>query len=786
VKNLLDERFGADLQEIKNGIAILFDPGQVVELRVPAKYGSKSGYFDDHEKLAIAVKRLSDSAQHEGIYYTLNVCNEALLARRAKNVVHDGVRDATRDVDVERRRWLLFDFDVNRPAHTSASKDEVLAAKRVLVTVLEALRKMEWPEPVVAFSGNGYHLLFCVNEPNDSETADLFKKCLEALAKQFATTKVTIDRNVSNASRLIKAYGSLAAKGVNTPERPHRYSKIKCVPSQLRAVTREQLEKLAATVPSAAKTVASHKSGATVTCDKVDEFLSFGDIAVKSVKDTDDGGKKWVLEACPFDPEHTNSPAVFRSGDGVLGFHCFHATCGEYNWAAFRSLIEERKREKFHFLNERAEVQQNAATYEKRSGGLTLVGPTCWPQPATKAAFHGLPGDFVRLIEPHSEADRVAVLAQLLVAFGSAVGRNPYFRVEADSHYPNINCVLVGATSKGRKGSSWGHVKRLFEAVDSYWAGKCILSGMSSGEGLIHAVRDPVMHPQQTRRGSSPDMGVEDKRLLVVESEFAQPLKLMTREGNILSTVIRQAWDSVGLYTLSKNTPARATGAHISIIGHITQDELRRYLNQTEQANGFGNRFLWFCVKRSKCLPEGGAVPEEELQHLVQRFASALEFAQGVQQMERDEGAQELWEVEYASLSEGHPGMLGAVTGRAESQVVRLSMLYALLDCSAVIRAEHLLAALALWNYSEESARYIFGGVVGDPTRDTILKALRSSRGGMTRTEISNLFAGHQTAVEITRALEALRTSGLTSCQLKATEGRSQECWSAVGGFAVA
>jgi hypothetical protein len=165
------------------------------------------------------------------------------------------------------------------------------------------------------------------------------------------------------------------------------------------------------------------------------------------------------------------------------------------------------------------------------------IAPASWPAPPNEAAFYGLAGDFVRLIEPHSETDRVALLAQLLVGVGNIVGRTAHFRHEADSHYPNLNCVLVGATSKGRKGASWGHVKRIMEAVDSYWAANCIQSGLSSGEGLIWAVRDAARHPQHSKKHGDIDNGVEDKRLLVVEAEFAQPLKLMTREGNILSTV---------------------------------------------------------------------------------------------------------------------------------------------------------------------------------------------------------------------------------------------------------
>ncbi len=113
-----------------------------------------------------------------------------------------------------------------------------------------------------------------------------------------------------------------------------------------------------------------------------------------------------------------------------------------------------------------------------------------WPEPLAPEAFHGLAGEIVRTIEPHSEADPAAILIQLLVAFGNAVGRGPHFKAEADCHYTNIFTVLVGNTSKGRKGTAWGHVRSLFEQLDSEWAGRRIHGGLTSGEGLIWSVRD--------------------------------------------------------------------------------------------------------------------------------------------------------------------------------------------------------------------------------------------------------------------------------------------------------
>lgn len=231
-----------------------------------------------------------------------------------------------------------------------------------------------------------------------------------------------------------------------------------------------------------------------------------------------------------------------------------------------------------------------------------------WPEPVAAEAFHGLAGDIVAAIAPRTEADPVAILSQFLVAFGNVVGRQAYYPVEADHHRANEYVVLVGPSAKGRKGSSWSQVKRIITTIDSAWAETRIVSGLSSGEGLIWQVRDEV-EVFDRRAGEKKVVAdaVEDKRTMVVENEFAIVLRQLVREGNTLSAVIRNAWDSEVLQALTKNSPARATGSHVSIIGHITADELIRYIDATELANGFLNRFMLFAVKRAQLLPEGEA-----------------------------------------------------------------------------------------------------------------------------------------------------------------------------------
>ena len=418
-------------------------------------------------------------------------------------------------------------------------------------------------------------------------------------------------------------------------------------------------------------------------------------------------------------------------------------------------------------------------TFERQQDG--------WPEPPDRVAYHGVIGDMVRTIEPASEADPMAILIQGLLAFGSCVGHGPFKRVEATDHHLNLFAVLVGDTSKGRKGTALGQVMNVFRRVDESWATNCIQSGLSSGEGLIAAVHDPIEKHEPIRENGRVvdyqdvivDPGIDDKRLLVVESEFASTLKVMSREGNTLSPLIRNAWDGSQLRTMTK-TPMKATGHHISIAGHITRDELLRYLNSTESGNGFANRFLWACVTRSKFLPERGSVDEDELHDIVDILRESVEFARKVGSVEWSEPARQQWHEVYRDLSTGHAGLLGAVTSRATPQVTRLATIYALLDECEDIRDHHLEAALAVWEYSEQSARYIFGNESGDPTADEILVGLKQNPDGLTRTQINNHFKRHKAAQRIGVALTDLLKRKLVRYEEEATEGRRATRWFAV------
>lgn len=402
---------------------------------------------------------------------------------------------------------------------------------------------------------------------------------------------------------------------------------------------------------------------------------------------------------------------------------------------------------------------------------LLLPAEPKWPDDIDTWAYYGLAGDIVRLILPHTEADPVALLVNFLVAFGNAANRSAYFVADGARHYMNENAALVGPTSKGRKGTSWAQIETLMRAIDPAWADN-IASGLVSGEGVIYHVRD------ETRAGDEiTDPGVRDKRLMVVESEFAGILRVVARDGNTLSPILRIGWDTGNLRSLSKNSPLKATGAHLSILGHVSRDETLKYLGDVEISNGLANRFLWAAVRRSKVLPEGGEKVDWVGHGIIERAHQALQAAYSMGEMVRDDAARYEWAQVYPELSEGKLGLVGSATARGEAHVLRLSMIYAALDSSPVIQWEHLQAGLAVWNYCYQSAEYIFGASSGNPMADAILAELKAHPDGMTRTEIRKLLGTHAQKGDIENALALLAKTGAATHEELQTGGKPKQIW---------
>ncbi|MGL4464031.1 MAG: DUF3987 domain-containing protein [Planctomycetia bacterium] len=417
-------------------------------------------------------------------------------------------------------------------------------------------------------------------------------------------------------------------------------------------------------------------------------------------------------------------------------------------------------------------------------GGLTPRAPVL-----DDAAFHGLAGEIVRSLDPYTEADPAAVLVHLLAGFGSLVGPGPYFPVGPERHPARLFAVVVGATGVGRKGTAWSTARLVLHEADPDWSTRRCKSGLSTGEGVVHDLRDPRVERKPAGKGGRAvdgegtvvDPGEADKRLFLVEPEFGRVLGAMRRDGNTLSPVLRQAWDSGRLNVLTKNAPCTATGVHLAVVGHVTVEEFRELSSAVDRHNGFLNRFLWCHARRSKTLPLAPPVPDALVADFGRRLASAAATARKFGPVRFDPEAERIWvDGLYARLTRDRRGQAAPLFARSAPYVLRLSLIYALLDGSTVVRDEHLMAAVMVWEYSERSAAIVFAGPTADPTAKRILDALRDRPAGLSRTEISKLFQGNKPKAALDAALEILDDYGLAERADVPTDGRSKEVWTAV------
>lgn len=442
-----------DKAAILAALAVLFDSGDVIELRAFPKGRKRTdaGYFDaDHwEALADHAARLSASGA--AVYITLNPVDPQLLSRYS-NRVETFATSTTTDKQVVRRRWLLIDMDPVRPSGTSATDTQLEAAHIKAREVYSYLVGIGWPAPVVAISGNGYHLLCAIDLPNDEASTALVKAILLALGERFDDAHTKVDRSVFNAARICKLYGTVANKGDDTAAAPWRLSRLLQTPARA-VVTVEQLAMVqppalaAATVAAPGTRVAPiAPTTRTAGSFNLEDFLARHGMACTT--DRHDGRERFKLSACPFNPEHVNGEAaVFRKPSGELGFRCQHDSCASKGWREVRDLLDGPRT-----------VAVNSVADNERSTRATGKIDT-WPEPTPlpnalppvdpfdaellPVALRGWVMDIAHRMQ--CPADFPAVTA--LVALSSLIGARAVVQPKAKDDWqvvPNLWGAVVG------------------------------------------------------------------------------------------------------------------------------------------------------------------------------------------------------------------------------------------------------------------------------------------------------------------------------------------------------
>jgi len=429
-------------------------------------------------------------------------------------------------------------------------------------------------------------------------------------------------------------------------------------------------------------------------------------------------------------------------------------------------------------------MKKNKSTPTEESNDDTKVLAFSFPT-FDPSKYFGIAGEVATLASTNSEVDPMAVYVGFLTAAAAMLGRYKFIQVGDSRQYARLFSVLVGASSRSRKGTSFKSVEKLIRKTEAEYnarfnikkSGKLNIfsGGLSTAEGLIHEVRDVA--EQTTGKNKTPLWeAVVDKRLLVVEEELGNIFKMIQRTGNSLSATLRKAWDGGDLAPGTKNKRLRASDPHINVFGHITQFELKSLMSNTEIHNGLANRFLWVCTRRTRKMAFPKAMTSRKVLNLAVELAEALKKSEEEELVKISIDARRYWRKQYDNVSTDTFGIIGSITSRNEAHVLRLSLLFCLLDGLNEIQKEHMQAAVDLVEFCNLSAEYIFSTPEESETEtaaDKLLGALE--KGPMTQTEISRYFNNHKSSFQLGLVLTHLEA--LNKIESTKTEGSKKIMW---------
>ncbi len=367
----------------------------------------------------------------------------------------------------------------------------------------------------------------------------------------------------------------------------------------------------------------------------------------------------------------------------------------------------------------------------------------------TRDCLYGFVGEVALAGSDGTETNPYAIAANFMAYLSCAIGRKVYLPVGNTWHHARLFCLHIGRSGRGRKGDAVQLVMRIDQALrelnDSF-APQIHRGGLSTREGLVALMHD------QYRQGKQEFPAIEDKRLWVIESEFANVLHQGRREGNTLSAALRDCWDGVSLKPATKSNRMFASHPHVCLSGAISPGELTGLMSTRELTNGFANRFLMIWAERSQILPFPKSTPQVSVDLMARRVLEILEFVGSDQHDQRDclrmalsAQAQSRYAQLYQSELNEDLGseLVSAMLERRAPMLLRLAMLFALTDLQTKIDAQHIEAAMAWTQYATASVRYVFVSATEEvklaqtvELSNRVLQFLQK-RGTATRSEIT-------------------------------------------------
>jgi Protein of unknown function (DUF3987) len=692
----------------------LYVPDQVVELRcLNTEKGTVSGYFNDHFKLANAADKL-DNARVPAIYVTLNQVNPVLLAR-AQNRIISYAKQTTSDADIIRRRWLPIDLDPVRATGISSSQEEHAAALSRAGDINLWLRgNFGFPDGTLADSGNGAHLLYRIDMPNDADSRALSDSVLRALHEKFSDDKVKVDLTTFNAARIWKLYGTTARKGDATDARPHRMAQIIHY-GDGGIVGIDLLEKVANLAPK--PKCVNNNDGATYQRFDLDSFLAQHAVAVKRDMPWNGAERRLVLEVCPWNADHTNGSAyIVQFEDGAIAGGCHHNGCVDKGWPELRELFDpDYKRRKQanalgrqiidNIIGGNGHIQRDTRhEIDTQHHDFIVDGHvsrvTCHPEesvqsdvikPFPESAWSGLFGEWRKMIQPCTEASLESIWSAFLLAAGMVIGQKVW-RYTPRAIYPNFYILLIGQTGDSRKSTVlWLASELLRHAGEEVE----LLEGVVSSEGLIEAL---AKH--------------DGTKALVFADEFRGLLAVAHRKG---TQDLIPRFNSL-YYCPEKSSvnrvknPTTAVRPFQSIITATPQEYIEDILGELEIAGGFLNRCLIITGEEQPPKPVVKTPDDDVWAEQAMKLCKACEKASSGH-MEFDADALSLWNKFYVEWKTERRQMRAKdaqLTARTFEHILKIAIVYTVLAEEVTISKETLKTAIKIGGWLQSNTTRLF------------------------------------------------------------------------------
>ena len=539
---------------ITRACSILFEEGQVVELRALRKKGVSSGYYTDYKTLAKDAMTLDNTPGYLGIYITLNEVNPDLLARRANRIEMNlsNQDKTTADKDIIRRRWFLIDIDPKRPSGISSSDEEHAKALQKSEAIRTFLTDLGWPEPLWADSGNGAHLLYRLDLPNDRSSTELVKNCLSALASFFSDESCDVDTSVYNAGRIVKLYGTFSKKGDRIPGRPYRRSHILSCPESVTVVSEPLLTRLAGMAPQPEVQTRPKAFQTDVPSDshsKIDLAVWLSEAGITYSEKPYVEGRLFVLDQCPFSSAHKDGAYAIQFTNGAIFAGCHHNSCGarEQRWSDLKAMFNTDTRKAItsksgHIIPEEYEARRKKRMIERARARSDYYGDGRQNAELGNLSLESeLTNQTIVANQILRERDPIQYILDSFATDheGDGVVAQCLIMSFASRKVINSNGLHVLVTGESGKGKS-----HAFDTMIQHIPPECRLDGRLSDKALFYA--------EDLREGSAiclDDVGLSEKMqetLKGVTTSFKKPFIYRTvntdRKGQTCTIPARCVW----------------------------------------------------------------------------------------------------------------------------------------------------------------------------------------------------------------------------------------------------